>query len=84
MPAWRFALIAVYVVLTMAGVFVGRGHFVLSMTLVVAGLAAIHLTLERSERMREEKMQHEWEDEIRRLAEDVSLEGNGSGLRPSV
>jgi hypothetical protein len=79
MPAWRFVLIAVYVVLTMTGVFVGHRHFALSMTLVGVGLAAIsvHLILERSERMREEKMQLEWEDEIRRVAEDVSLDGYG-------
>jgi hypothetical protein len=79
MRAGRFALITGYVILMMAGVIVGRRSFAIGMVLVALALVSmtIHLLLERSERIAEQDQRHAWEAEIRRIADDVSLEGYG-------
>ena len=79
MRVWRYALIALYVALSMAGVVVSRKHFAIGMSSVAVGLACIsfHLVLERRERLREEALQVAWEAEIRRIADDVTLEAYG-------
>jgi hypothetical protein len=63
MPAWRYALIVMYVALSIASVVLARRHFAIGMSCVAVGLACIsvHLALERKERIREEALQSAWE-----------------------
>jgi uncharacterized membrane protein YfcA len=77
---WRLGLIAAYVVCGLVGAWGAvftHSRFGLALFGVGAACMGVHVLLERKDRDREEAARASWIGEVRRVADDVGLEGSG-------